>query len=783
MAQAFDFKVAVYINGILFAPRSVGFVAQQGALHQFTVDLPAVFQWDILPARSHGAVFFIDPVIKKWRLMCEGEYSHTERAKQGTGQRFRSLVFRSLHGYWNTTTYNTIASIVTPSNQDTNIVNETLKARAAGRTFIFAEGEGEDEEGNTLIKIPSINALIDEATVGGDKVSYFVPVLLRNMAAQTPIECFYFYHRQLLQKMHTLPDTTITSVINYQMLNGIIKDGWNNYGLGPSAQISSVIAAYEATIFYHHTPIPAPPLLNDQPGMPPRKAAEDAEDVSWLSGDPKFAPSQAEIQAMKTQKATPQPVSNMDKIPEVVFIPHLYACIPPVCNIIFADQVVNASMSRAFLDEPSRVISQLSTGMLGDFTVPVLYMANDVTQATAVVEPETDPPAPFKTTHSLLSEEELMRGVNPVTRSLGLEKLGLDQIAEQSQNPEATLQGFIESATRHEYMLARGEVRTCSLVCTFLPYLVPGFPCLVEDSTGPFFGMISSVQHSMPCQGQPVTSVMITHMREAYILEGKNRTSPIPVWLNEKFRPTQINQTYKELLKIGDTDARKQQSAMAPDSEINNDISNASIDQPTMVAAQTAAGLNPNDPNQTGDQYLTAASDSVRQVQDFYLKNAQPNFDALASQVVGVPTYSSMYEMTKAPGIGSTIAARLRRFPSPELAFLQFQYREGVLLSEFISFHNLQGNREQIDEVFTLEELPEDLNPDQKNGHPLFGSPTGMDFVGQTQLKDPNSIYGIYTLAKGDGSAAAGQSVGISIVRQKAARTIKQAINRMISPT
>src|ERR1019366_10665456 len=107
---AFDFRVVCYINGILFYPRAVNVSAQNGDFHGFTIDLPAVPQWEVLPARSHCVVFFTDPISQQWRMMCEGEYSGYSKSKQSHGQRARSLNFRALHAYWQTTSYTSLLS-------------------------------------------------------------------------------------------------------------------------------------------------------------------------------------------------------------------------------------------------------------------------------------------------------------------------------------------------------------------------------------------------------------------------------------------------------------------------------------------------------------------------------------------------------------------------------------------------------------------------------------------------------------------------------------------------
>ena len=96
--MALPHKVVVYINGYRFDPLNVTCTFQAQEVCNFQVDVVPVPQWDLLLPRSHGAVFFLDPLTNVYRLMCEGEYVGLSRSKVGTGHRTRTLLFRGLHG-------------------------------------------------------------------------------------------------------------------------------------------------------------------------------------------------------------------------------------------------------------------------------------------------------------------------------------------------------------------------------------------------------------------------------------------------------------------------------------------------------------------------------------------------------------------------------------------------------------------------------------------------------------------------------------------------------------
>jgi hypothetical protein len=343
-------------------------------------------------------------------------------------------------------------------------------------------------------------------------------------------------------------------------------------------------------------------------------------------------------------------------------------------------------------------------------------------------------------THDILSERELLQGVNAVHVPVGLEKVQ----STHDNNGGPKLETYMALATRHHFDVMRGAMRHVELNCVFLPYLAPGFPCLVEDPTGPYFGIVARVQHNLPATGQPTTSVTISHVREAYEIKDVNRNAPPPRWLNARFLPSQIDTTYKKL--FGENAYQTFgtfHAAMVPASQITVDN---------------------KDPNQND-------------VVDYYAVE-QTNLDHLARLVVPTPLYSKDLDIIDDTSQTPT-AELLRASGDTQAAMQRYQFRPGVSLSQFLLFHHLPVQvPENIDDSSSTP--PADLAPvaGAEGGHPLYGNPFGLKLVGEnTAAANPASVYGVYELVPASAQSRVGGGTLISDLRQRASRTIKARID------
>lgn len=741
----FDLRVVCYINGLRFDPRSVCYFATAGQLESFQIDVPAVPEWDILPVRSHCVVFFTDPVTRSWRMLCEGEYVETQKSKQGIGTRNRTLIFRSLLGYWESANYVSLMSTSNTSNDSGSPIDTMVTAWANGQRLPY-EKQGENAE-----ELMDLRQVINTGVKPETKVSTFIPTIVRTVTLQTPVETYYMYNRKIENKFHAMEDDNIESIINYKMFMSL-ADGSNMFGYGGSTTLQNLIRIYEDYTMYIHTSIPSPHVFT--------AGGRAANEMKLMAN---------------------------------VFIPHLYSVIPPACNVIFYDQIQVLSWGRSLISEPTRVIASTLTPLTMGTPAPFMYMINSEQNVssfmTAMRKAKT---APVGMSHDFLTEEELLKGVVPSFASIGFEKFRLSKedanaAANRGESPQDRMDFYIQEAVKHQYILERGKMRTCQLTCSFLPYVVPGFPCLIEDTTGSFFGLVQSVQHTLPCTGTPSTTVTVTHVREAYVQQGVNRSGPFPRWLNSAFHPANITQTYKELLGLDNWNGLGSMrgdgvAAMVPEQSIVED---------TFGKDAAVRLMNPDfvGDAEADSTYGESKQDRQARIQAEENKSAdltvppQANLDELARKVVQVPTYSA--DLSKKINDGSSddyIAKRLRAMPQPDFAFLSFQYRNGTGISQYNTFHGLATTLRDMDsyEASILEDLDADgfsgIRKKAK-GHPLFSHPERLEFLGvpalaqQTPTSRPVNLYGVY------------QSAGEAFLplRQNATIVIKEAVDKMIT--
>jgi hypothetical protein len=562
----FDFRVCCYINGFLFWPRAVSIIAQAGGDLMFSIDVPSVPEWDFLPPRSHCAVFFVDTVKKYWRFMCEGEYTSVTRSKSGTGERTRQLNFRSLLGYLKTTSYISVFDPPTIKGaQKKENINTIAYANANDKGIIF-DSTGELKAGT----FNELNTLISTALKGNlNKFSSFIPEFINSCTQQTPVEAFYSKARRVPDKQVTIVDEAIVGFFKGSFFESLLT-GYNSIYLGPNVMLDQIVRAYENFGFYLSTPVLAPKLTVD------------------------------------------------NKINEFVYIPNLYAVLPPICNVIFQDQINSSSFERAYLNEPTRIIALLQNSSLTSQSVPVYYISTltdgGQISTTTEIHKDTD-----EISHSLISEEERIRGVNVQQASISLAMLNVGNKDDEVKN--ANIEKYMAAATEHHFFMARGEARRGNLSCVFLPYAVAGFPCLIEDTSGSFYGMIDSVQHLLPCSGRPTTTLSVSFINE---VKGNIATAQYPKpqpWLNTDFIQN-TNITYNKLLGTTQTE------------DYEKDWINWAA-------------------NFVAVQYVTDGVISTLNIN------------------------------------GDKIGEAFRSGPFPAKEMLEFQYRQGMSLSEYARFHSL----------------------------------------------------------------------------------------------
>jgi hypothetical protein len=662
--MATNFQVVVYINGYRFDPIHVSASFATNDVCQFQVDVPPVPEWDLLLPRSHGAVFFLDPMTNTYRLMCEGEYVGLARTKVGTGQRTRGLIFRGLHGSFEETTFFNILGGVSVAGQTPDPMSAlaAVSARANGNVI------SQQISGKTFVPVP-IATILDQVAKSGNVSSAFIEIP-RRLLAQTPVESFYFWARHSDRKMWTFLDTDLKAAMDYQRWSDILKNTVNALGLGMSATLMNVLQRYEETAFYQHIPIPAPPLYKTTAATPTEMSSATPADVTAAAS--KFY------------------------IPELLFAPYLYNIVPPACNTLFNDQLKGVSGTLAFASVPTRYVAQYNTPSAGSSALPLLYMANDQYDVQNISQQSSKLTALQQISHGMFSEDELIRGVHCVTDTVRFEKTlksgeGLTQPAGR-----ATLPDTLDLIVRHEFNRARGQSRVLQITAVFQPYLVPGFPIIVEDGNQPFRAMVQSVTHSMSCDGQPSTSIVVTHVEELFQLGTGARTAPLPAYLNQIYTPPKIADTYENM--FGPNLMEDKYASAVPPNVIQAAISNS--------------------------DYWTNVVNIVR----YTSESRQLNMDLLLSAVVDVPAYSNTgTRLGNISHSGASIASQLRNNKQPHEAMLRYQYRSGCSLQNWMIMHALQTNGAASSD--TVDRTPPQNigNAIKPNGDEIFGHPAWLE--------------------------------------------------------
>lgn len=675
-------SVIVYINGTLFYPSSITVTATRNELARFQVELPGIPEWDLLPPRSHGVVFYTDSVSQTWRMLVEGEYISDSKVKTSDGRRNVTLEFRSLFGCIESATNATLSSL---AFRGTDAVGAALD--------IVANSRSTKPTGDPTKDIQPLAALVESLGASSLIASNFFPELMKLILLRIPVEAFYMVERKVLEKIFALPDAQIVRVMEPARVKAM-SAVYNQQRAQEGQTLLSIINDYEQIMFYQHVPVLSPPYYGDA-----------------------------------------------GKIPELFFLPLLYNVVPPACNVVFLDQTAEYARSRNLAVEPTRVITKLPIKEGGP--VASVYMANNVVDSKdvgleAVTQYNSNSPA-IGATHTMLSPDELHRGVNAHTMNVNFTQFT------SNNTSVASWSTYFSLATRHYFATVTGQYRTSSLTCVFLPYILVGVPCVVEDYVGPFHGFVESVTHILSNSSAPKTILSISQVRPAYVQGTRNKTPPLPNWLNSDFTPSGIKSAGKSKLgtwgNILGQNARSEvgqgsnHSAMVPGEDI-------------VVNGETAADV----------------------VNDNYSKQ-QINMDAIVSKVFPVPVYDENLQSAKFSS--GTIAEGLRSSSDPNFAMMAYNWRPGVSFTQYAKFHNLKVTN--VQDVYTNGSTPPatlfDVGALSVDGTPIFASPAKMNFTGKADSK-----YGVAELARGEKSGALYNPIG-----QRAALLAQASINRRIT--
>jgi hypothetical protein len=552
-------------------------------------------------------------------------------------------------------------------------------ARANGNTVAYPKTLGFTPVGvsDTISKLASVPS-----------VSAIFPELAKRLMAQTPVESYYYWARRIHRKQWTLLDVEAHKTVDFGRFQDLVKNGFNSFSLGYETTLGDIYQAYEDLCFYQHLPIPAPALYR----------AKDKDDTT----------------------VTVETASE-HYIPELFYAPMLYNTVPPACNVVFADQLTNVSATLGFDSVPTRVIGRYDGPANG--SIPFLYMANNNQGALCVTDSTAPGMAPGNLCgNGLISQEELIRGIHSVTKSIGHNKVAPGQADSAVQTNRPSFASTLSHLVLQTFSRARGETRTADYQLVFQPYLVPGMACVIEDGSSPIRAMIATVTHSLPCNGEPSTSIHVDNVDELYQVCNITRTPPIPSYMCKYYRPNLIAETYKNILGLNFEEVPH--SAAVPDR--------------LLAAALSSPAFETPEPQVQG-----------------YIDKGQVNLDRLLGGVVQVPNYSETGErLGWVSNVADCVAERLRASSDPQSAFLRYQYRSGCSLQDWMIMHGLQPDVSAAKNAGVNSNPP--LNIGNRatggaaNGDDVFGYPSALALAPEG---DPSKltawdfkypIYGVY---------------------------------------
>lgn len=279
----------------------------------------------------------------------------------------------------------------------------------------------------------------------------------------------------------------------------------------------------------------------------------------------------------------PAPAFQGSPLSELIYKPDNFAFPAPKCNIIFPNMTSGYSLSRNFMQEPTRLMIRTADSLSSptddqDSARALSY----ISYAPAELEQIKDAKPAL---HNQLIGEEPYKGIIPMylpsyPQGVLLQQVDFGKMGTSNANQEPGLK-VINYATEYLYQKMQYQNRRVQTSSgTFNPSLVVNFPGAIIINPYIIFGVIRSITHSISAQGEISTNMQMDHCRIVPIVENKitkdaiaklgntklnaNSTSmtpeqtqlarlkgeieyAYPVWLNEAYKPSSISETYSKM--------------------------------------------------------------------------------------------------------------------------------------------------------------------------------------------------------------------------------------------
>ena len=196
------------------------------------------------------------------------------------------------------------------------------------------------------------------------------------------------------------------------------------------------------------------------------------------------------------------PSYNNGNIQSIILSPNIYFSPPPRCNVIFPSQVRNIGYTENFLMTPTRLL--LTSTPIGFPEVSNPLMISNIYAAPRELSTIANDSGSNALSRRITSEE-LLKGVIPVSKTLGVPEYVVELGERREEDDDATYgkqldsgRNYLLNIAEYELEIRRAATRQIdSMTGPFNPGAIVGLPAVVLDEIAFIFGMMGSVSHSI----------------------------------------------------------------------------------------------------------------------------------------------------------------------------------------------------------------------------------------------------------------------------------------------
>jgi hypothetical protein len=214
------------------------------------------------------------------------------------------------------------------------------------------------------------------------------------------------------------------------------------------------------------------------------------------------------------------------RLQTLVFLPDIFMCPPPRCNLIFPDMYERIDVVKDLVSEPTRLMVTTQCALLeGD---PLFNKLHHFAPEVSDIEGKSIKEA-AKSGHRFILPHEVFSGPTPETRWFAdiraydplimwesgslLKQLGAEQAKElQKERGIADPIPYLQHVSNFMLVQSRYSRRTCQLPMKFNPNLVAGVPCAIFDTTSVggvhWLGVPVQISHTVSQQYASTTAVI-----------------------------------------------------------------------------------------------------------------------------------------------------------------------------------------------------------------------------------------------------------------------------------